>query len=72
VTLQTLKHLLHGSSPFIIRTVSGRMISIPHPDFVALSQSQTSLVFTSADDRMEMVRISQIESIDAAGLPENS
>ena len=48
------------------------MISIPHPDFVALSQSQTSLVFTSADDRMEMVRISQIESIDAAGLAENT
>jgi hypothetical protein len=72
MTLQTIKDLLHGSSPFSIRMASGRKISIPHPDFVALSQSETSLVFTTEGDRIEVVRISQIESIDTPNLPQTT
>ncbi len=66
MTLQMIKDLLHGSERFALRMVSGRVIDVPNPDFVALSRSETSLLISGEGDRVEVVRINQIESIDAA------
>ena len=64
VTLDTILHLLHGSKPFALKMVSGRTIEVPHPDFVALAPSRTSLVFAKEDGWVETLRINQIESIE--------
>jgi len=66
MTLQTIKDLLHGSERFALRMVSGRVIKVPHPDFVALAPSETSLIIAGEQDRIQLVRINQIESIDTA------
>lgn len=71
MTLQTIRDLLHGTQPFAPRMISGRVIRIPHPDFVALSPSQTSLLLALEGDRIEIVRINQIESIDSPAAAEN-
>ena len=71
VTLENIRELLHSSSPFVLRMVSGRVIDIPHPDFAALNFEKTSLILSLQTGRIEVVRINQIESIerseDAAG-----
>ncbi|HYC72604.1 MAG TPA: hypothetical protein VEB66_15450 [Opitutaceae bacterium] len=67
MTLDGIKELLHGSLPFKLRMVSGRIIEIPHPDFVALSPSGTSIVYVHENDRMEIIRINQIESFELPG-----
>lgn len=69
MTLDNIRDLIRGTSPFKLRMVSGRVIEIPHPDFVALAQSGTSIVFTDARDRLEVIRISQIESYEVPGNP---
>lgn len=63
MTLDDIKKLLHGSHPFRVRMVSGRVIDIPHPDFAALTQSG-SLMLSTQTRLVEVVRLSQIESIE--------
>ncbi|HEY0967093.1 MAG TPA: hypothetical protein VGD88_06885 [Opitutaceae bacterium] len=65
VTLDTILHLLHGSKPFTLKMASGRIVDVPHPDFVALAPSRTALVFAKNDGWVETLRINQIESIEA-------
>jgi hypothetical protein len=67
VTVESIKDLLHGPLPFTLRMVSGRVIEVPHPDFVALSPSSTSLVLVKENDRLEVIRLNQIESFETAG-----
>ncbi len=64
MTLQTIKNLLHGSRAFTLRMISGRSIEVPHPDFVALSPEQTTLVLVREHARIEAIRINQIESVE--------
>ncbi|MEY2879224.1 MAG: hypothetical protein RLZZ15_1604 [Verrucomicrobiota bacterium] len=64
MTIENIKELIHGTQPFVIRMGSGRTIEVPHPDFVALSRSGTSLLLSGEGDRVEIVRIGQIESIE--------
>ena len=66
MTLEKIKDLLHGSERFVLHMVSGRVFDIPHPDFVALSRSETYLIISGERDRVECVRINQIESVDTA------
>ena len=72
VTLENIRELLHGSTPFILRMVSGRVIDIPHPDFVALNQAQNGLIFSLQGGRIEVIRINQIESIEKPEDPASS
>lgn len=69
MTLESIRKLLRGTSPFRLRMVSGRVIEVPHPDFVALSPSGTSIVCVRENDLMEVIRINQIESFE---VPEQS
>jgi hypothetical protein len=47
--------------------VSGRVIEIPHPDFVAMTPERTALVLVRREEpRLEVIRINQIESIEVA------
>ena len=64
MTLDDIKKLLHGTQPFKIRMVSGRVIEVPHPDFVALTRSNSSLLLSGEQTIVEIVRLSQIESIE--------
>jgi hypothetical protein len=64
MTPDDIKKVLHGSHPFTIRMVSGRAIKIPHPDFVALTVSNSSLLFSSEESLVEIIRLTQIESIE--------
>ncbi|HVU24662.1 MAG TPA: hypothetical protein VHE13_11110 [Opitutus sp.] len=63
--MDNIKELLHGMQPFVIRMVSGRAIEVPHPDFAALSRSNTSLLLSGERDRVEIIRLSQIERIES-------
>jgi len=65
VTIQTIKDLLASTRPFKVRMVSGRIVEVPHPDFAMLSRTGTSLILCTEDDRLEILGLSQIESIDA-------
>lgn len=69
MTLDEIRKLLRGTSPFKLRMVSGRAIEIPHPDFVALSPTGTDIVYVHDDGVMEMIRLSQIESYEVPGNP---
>ncbi|HWA10084.1 MAG TPA: hypothetical protein VG838_11595 [Opitutaceae bacterium] len=64
MTLEKIRELLHGSERFVLHMVSGRVFDIPHPDFVALSRSETYLIIAGERERVECVRINQIESVD--------
>jgi hypothetical protein len=63
MTLQQICDVLHGTSPFVIHLVSGREFRVPHPDYAALAVGDASLVFTSDTGSLELIRLSQIESI---------
>jgi hypothetical protein len=63
MTLDDIKKLLHGTQSFTIRMVSGRTITVPHPDFVALTRSNSSLLLSGENSLVEIVRLSQIENI---------
>ncbi|HUG10079.1 MAG TPA: hypothetical protein VMM36_03655 [Opitutaceae bacterium] len=72
MTLESIKDLLHGSLPFTLRMVSGRAIEVPHPDFVALSRSGASIILSKEQDRIEVIRLNQIESFETAGGASNA
>lgn len=65
MTLQMIKDLLHGSKGFSVHMVSGRVIDVPHPDFAALSPSETALAVVG-EARVQFLRINQIESVELA------
>jgi hypothetical protein len=64
MTLDDIRKVLHGSHGFKIRMVSGRVIEVPHPDFAALTRSSSSLLLSGEKSLVEIVRFSQIESIE--------
>jgi hypothetical protein len=69
VTLDQVRAILHGSEPFTIRMVSGREYRVGHPDFAALGQDLGTLLFTDSTGRIELIRLSQVESINVAREP---
>ncbi len=64
MTLEDIRTILHGTHGFKIRMVSGRVIDVPHPDFVALTRSSSSLLLSGENSLVEIVRLNQIESIE--------
>lgn len=64
MTLEDIRKILRGSHGFKIHMVSGRVIEVPHPDFVALTRSSSSLLLSGEKSLVEIVRLSQIESIE--------
>lgn len=63
MTLEHLKAILHGNSPFTLHLVSGREFHVPHTDYAALTPGDTSIVVTTKDTLVEVIRLSGIESI---------
>jgi hypothetical protein len=63
LTLEALKVVLHGNSPFTIHLVSGREFHVPHTDYAALTPGDSSMVVTTKDTLFEVIRLSGIESI---------
>lgn len=66
MTLDQIRNILHGTTPFTIRMVSGREYRVEHPDFAALGRDNATLLFTDDTGRIELIRLSQIESINMA------
>ena len=64
MTLEQIREILHGSEPFGIRMVSGREYRVKHPDYAALGQDNATLVFTDDAGRLELIRLSQLESVN--------
>jgi hypothetical protein len=69
VTLEQVKAILHSSEPFTVRMVSGREYHVEHPDFAALGRDLATLLFTDSTGRIELIRLSQVESINVAREP---
>lgn len=70
MNLDQIRNLLHGTDPFTIHMVSGRQFRVKHPDFAALGHDLATLVFTDdVTGRIELIRLSQIESISIASEP---
>ena len=69
MTLEQIKNILHGSEPFVIRMVSGREYRVEHPDFAALGKDLSTLLFTDDTGRIELIRLSQLESINIGEKP---
>jgi hypothetical protein len=69
MTLEQIKTFLHGTEPFVIRMVSGREYRVEHPDFAALGRDLATLVFTDNQGRLELIRLSQLESINVLKEP---
>lgn len=64
MTLDQIRNILHGTTSFTIRMVSGREYRVEHPDFAALGKDLATLLFTDDTGRIELIRLSQIESIN--------
>ena len=43
---------------------SGREYRVEHPDFAALGRDLATLVFTDDQGRVELIRLSQLESVN--------
>lgn len=69
MTLDQIRNILHGTTPFTIHMVSGRKFHVEHPDFAALGKDLATLVFTDDAGRVELIRLSQVESINVANEP---
>jgi len=69
MTLDQIRNILHGTQPFTVRMVSGREYRVEHPDFAALTQDFTTLVLTDEKKLFELIRLSQIESINVVDEP---
>ena len=69
MTLDHIRNILHGSAPFTIRMVNGREYHIEHPDYAALGRDNATLVFTADTGRVELIRLSHIESINVTEEP---
>ena len=69
MTVEQIRTILHGSAPFVIRMVSGREYRVEHPDFAALGRDLTTLHFTDDQGRLELIRLSQLESVNVAKDP---
>lgn len=69
MTLDQVRSILHGAEPFTLRMVSGREYRVEHPDFAALGRDLATLVFTDENGRIELIRLSQLESINIAREP---
>ena len=69
MTLDQIRTILHGSDPFTIRMVSGRQFRVKHPDYAALGNDNATLVFTDDSGQIELIRLSQLESINLARDP---
>lgn len=65
MTIDQVREVLHGNKPFTIRMVSGREYSVEHPDFAAIGRDLATLILTGENGRVEMIRLSQLESINA-------
>jgi hypothetical protein len=66
MTLDQIRNILHDTKPFTVRLVSGREYRVEHPDFAALGRDNATLLFTDDTGRIELIRLSQIESINMA------
>ena len=69
MTLAQVRSFLHGTEPFVIRMVSGREYRVEHPDFAALGRDNATLLFTDDTGRIELIRLSTIESINIRSQP---
>jgi hypothetical protein len=69
MTLAQIRDILHGSEPLVIRMVSGREYRVKHPDYAALGQDDATLLFTDDTGRIELIRLSQLESINLGEKP---
>ena len=69
MTVDQVRTILHGSEPFVIRMVSGREYRVEHPDFAALGRDLTTLHFTDDQVRLELIRLSQLESVNVSEDP---
>jgi hypothetical protein len=69
MTLNQIRQMLHGSEPFTLRMVSGREYRVKHPDYAALGQDDATLVFTDDKGSLELIRLSQLESIHLVKAP---
>lgn len=63
MTVDDIRKILRGSEGFTLRMVSGREFRISHPDYAALGRDNATLVFTDDDGSIELIRLSQLESI---------
>jgi len=64
MTLEKIRDILHGSEPFVVRMVSGREYRVRHPDYAALGHDNATLLFTDDQGKIELIRLSQLESIN--------
>jgi hypothetical protein len=69
MTLDQIRSFLHGTEPFTIRMMSGREYRVPHPDYAGLSQDHANLFFTHPKGGFEVIRLSQLESINLDKAP---
>jgi hypothetical protein len=69
MTVEYIRELLHSNAPLTIHVMSGRKFRVPHSDFAHISQSQNYLVWTDANDNLELIRLPAIKSITVEKQP---
>ena len=69
MTIDDVRNILHGSDPFTIKMVSGREYLVEHPDFAALGKDLGTLLFTDSTGKIELIRLSKVESINVTSEP---
>ncbi len=55
--------------PFDIRTADGRAYMVDAPEFLARSRNGHTVTYYTEDDRLIIIRVSQIVSIEVANRP---
>jgi hypothetical protein len=69
MTHDQVRKILHDGEGFTLRMVSGREYRVRHPDYAALGQDDATLVFTDDKGGIELIRLSQLESIHLQKAP---
>jgi hypothetical protein len=61
-----IRQVLHQQpfQPFILHLADGRMIDVPHTDFISVSQSGRRVIVEKGDDSFEIVDVLLVNSVE--------
>ena len=64
MTPEVIREALRSNRPFKVRTVSGKVLNVPHTDFAFLSRSGRTLLINTRGDHFEWLDVLMIEAIE--------
>ena len=67
MTIEAIRQVMHANKPFKLRTADGRVVEIPHTDFVAVAPTGRWVVVIHPDEHWEWIDVKAITAIEGYG-----